>query len=1302
MQLQIADSQDCVLPTQNFIVCTECQCGKPPNQPANICESRCQEPLLPTLKRQAVKQSEPDGSHAVCHWSPPHKIRTPRGYLANPKALSQPCWHQPVASTLVTKSTALKREAQSHLNKEHTSPEHHSRPIDCTSTIEACRPTGLTVEARTSREESGALPLNSERIQCRIGCRHYPAAKTRSLYKGNVVTSQLVTGQRARSCKDTTQSRDLETIDFLNNAIKLPQAGQSRRRLPARTHRIKGFVGGFSLLNVLSGFPAKFALFLLLFHMAEPRAAHGIPIRWHIGPYQDCNVTCGRGIQNRTVVCRRRPEGIDNDDVTEGLGEPMPDLMCPAPKPQNQRICSQSRCDPVWVGLRWGKCSRFCGRGFQERKVVCRQKLGTGEIVKVNDLHCPRKPPQTKRPCNIRSCTPRYVVKKWPPCRRSCGKEIVTRTVRCGVLQVGNPFPKIVNPKLCARQRRPPSMKNCNLPKCTANIVQATKPFNQTSREARVKFHIGSGAIVWAGTIVVIRCKVQKYWQNQIQWRFQGEPIDFDDERYQLLPGGSLRIHKVALQDSGAYTCLVGSSRADSLVLVTPDPEDLFDSLPTVTTDPDGIDVVVPPLVSLAPKEERIPVFNDQISFANSLSFIEEMDETPNERNGIYSSPYTIVRDVYETDSPNYLPEIDGDINEIVNAFQQRSVGDSVVLVSRMNHTAGHPRITSPPTTSPLQSGRDVTVYVGGNLIVGAAVSVTIFCEAEGDPFPVITWYREDVRLPEHLKRQYILADGSLRIYNPEVGDSGSYTCVASNPYGNDTALTSLTVTVPPRIRSTTEPHFDLTSPVVEVTVGSSITAKLGSKVLIRCPAAAHPKAYVLWSKDSTGLRQNARTLHDNTLEIYPTTEADQGLFGCEASNPSGSDYQASSLILIDPPHLTETPNEAPDIDGMMGNLPGLLLTSPATESYRVKAYSSVMMSCPVTGFPEPSIEWTFNGIPLVELGRTLDYQLMHQDRILQIPVANMETEGLYQCTASNEGGNFTTSLLLGLSEYSYEFGNYTQCTTTCGGRGTRYRRLLCIEERSKEVDEWFCTGLPKPALEMEPCNRVDCPPHFVIGPWGDCPVTCGDGVRTRATPCVVLMSDGSTREVAAEECLSQHQQPNNTMQCQAGPCPVWKAGPWRRCSKKCAGKGVGRRTRRIFCVSGNGTTNEPKHACKGQSKPTRKELCPNSRCEPLWVVSPWSVCSQSCGKGGIQTRILHCVFGGRRRQSAGKLCQKHRRPNVSGSCNRFPCKEGARITPPRLPPAGVPCINRSRKCPLIKRIGLCPKYRHLCCRICR
>jgi len=54
-----------------------------------------------------------------------------------------------------------------------------------------------------------------------------------------------------------------------------------------------------------------------------------------------------------------------------------------------------------------------------------------------------------------------------------------------------------------------------------------------------------------------------------------------------------------------------------------------------------------------------------------------------------------------------------------------------------------------------------------------------------------------------------------------------------------------------------------------------------------------------VWRKDAFGMGQNTNVMADNSLEIYPATAAYQGLFGCEASNPAGSDYQASSLVLI-------------------------------------------------------------------------------------------------------------------------------------------------------------------------------------------------------------------------------------------------------------------------------------------------------------------------------------------------------------------------------------------------------------------
>jgi len=86
-------------------------------------------------------------------------------------------------------------------------------------------------------------------------------------------------------------------------------------------------------------------------------------------------------------------------------------------------------------------------------------------------------------------------------------------------------------------------------------------------------------------------------------------------------------------------------------------------------------------------------------------------------------------------------------------------------------------------------------------------------------------------------RRQYIIkADNSLRLINPEFGDAGTYTCVATNIHGNDSRSTTLSIAQKPHILSTTEAYEDFSADLVEVTVGSSIRCRLGSTVKISCP----------------------------------------------------------------------------------------------------------------------------------------------------------------------------------------------------------------------------------------------------------------------------------------------------------------------------------------------------------------------------------------------------------------------------------------------------------------------------------
>jgi len=68
---------------------------------------------------------------------------------------------------------------------------------------------------------------------------------------------------------------------------------------------------------------------------------------------------------------------------------------------------------------------------------------------------------------------------------------------------------------------------------------------------------------------------------------------------------------------------------------------------------------------------------------------------------------------------------------------------------------------------------------------------------------------------------------------------------------------------------------------------------------------------------------------------------------------------------------------------------------------------------------------------------------------------------------------------------------------------------------------------------------------RLVLGQWSSCSNNCGQGFRVQAPSCIVLMSDGSSREVAREECASSQNVTRQTQSCLEQLCPRWRTGTW-------------------------------------------------------------------------------------------------------------------------------------------------------------
>lgn len=71
--------------------------------------------------------------------------------------------------------------------------------------------------------------------------------------------------------------------------------------------------------------------------------------------------------------------------------------------------------------------------------------------------------------------------------------------------------------------------------------------------------------------------------------------------------------------------------------------------------------------------------------------------------------------------------------------------------------------------------------------------SVELDCQAASSPPPEVVWLKNG-RSVDGLERIFVWEDFSLNVRNLQASDTGTYTCVATNPVGNATLDYKVTV----------------------------------------------------------------------------------------------------------------------------------------------------------------------------------------------------------------------------------------------------------------------------------------------------------------------------------------------------------------------------------------------------------------------------------------------------------------------------------------------------------------------------
>ncbi|XP_051550247.1 vascular cell adhesion protein 1-like [Myxocyprinus asiaticus] len=218
-----------------------------------------------------------------------------------------------------------------------------------------------------------------------------------------------------------------------------------------------------------------------------------------------------------------------------------------------------------------------------------------------------------------------------------------------------------------------------------------------------------------------------------------------------------------------------------------------------------------------------------------------------------------------------------------------------------------------------LSAPHNVRVSEATALLLGS--SLTLTCEAKGNPKPVFTWtaLKPDGQSVEMGKHQ------ELFIQNVSLSDAGTYQCEVSNDLGKEKANVSVVIQAPPM------------NTIIEASPLAVL--KEGESVSISCLSNGVPVTRVVLSRvvDNKETELKAFDGAETSIKLTSVKLADSGIYVCQAFNEYGN--QMTTLSLTVETHLLEV---ALQPNGVIG----------------AKRGSSLLLHCEASGCPQPEFSW--------------------------------------------------------------------------------------------------------------------------------------------------------------------------------------------------------------------------------------------------------------------------------------------------------------------------------------------------------
>uniref|UniRef100_A0A8C3JFQ6 Contactin 4 n=1 Tax=Calidris pygmaea TaxID=425635 RepID=A0A8C3JFQ6_9CHAR len=259
---------------------------------------------------------------------------------------------------------------------------------------------------------------------------------------------------------------------------------------------------------------------------------------------------------------------------------------------------------------------------------------------------------------------------------------------------------------------------------------------------------------------------------------------------------------------------------------------------------------------------------------------------------------------------------------------------------------------------------------------------VKLSCEVKGNPRPTIGWKLNGTSIDIGMDYRYSVVEGNLLINNPnKTQDTGTYQCVATNPFGTIISREA-------KLQFAYLENF-------KTRTRSTVSVRQGQGMVLLCGPPPHSGELTyawIFNEYPTFVHQdNRRFVSQETGNLYiaKVEASDVGNYTCVVTNT------VTNSRVLGPPTPLILRN-----DGVMGEYePKIEVQFP--ETVPSAKGTTVKLECFALGNPVPTISWRrADGKQIPRKARR-----HRSSGLLEIPNFQQEDAGLYECVAENVRG---------------------------------------------------------------------------------------------------------------------------------------------------------------------------------------------------------------------------------------------------------------------------------------------------------